>query len=99
MGPSWLPELLADKLVDGLNRVVSVDFREFSPDVNIDSFLTIPLLEVEEIWLDGTKVTDAGLLHLRLLTNLKSLHLRDAHVTDEGIAELQRALPGLMIEK
>lgn len=40
-------------------------------------------------WLDGTQVTDAGLVHLKGLTNLEYLYLRKTQVTDAGIAELE----------
>jgi hypothetical protein len=40
-----------------------------------------------------TRITDAGLLHLRGLEKLEELLLRYAPVTDEGIADLKKALP------
>jgi len=40
-------------------------------------------------WLDGTQVTDAGLVHLKGLTNLEYLYLRKTQVTDAGIAKLE----------
>ena len=48
-------------------------------------------------------VTDAGLKNLRGLKSLRRLVLRsvlaDKRVTSAGIADLQRALPGLTIER
>ncbi|MGE5193825.1 MAG: hypothetical protein ACM3U2_15115 [Deltaproteobacteria bacterium] len=99
IGPAWLPHVVGWRLGDGLNRIDSVDFRAINPEVDIDSFLSIPIPEVEEIWLDGTRATDAGLLHLRPLKGLKHLHVHGSRVTDDGIAELQRALPGLVIDR
>ncbi len=42
-------------------------------------------------------VTDAGLVHLKSLTNLQALDLSFPRVTEAGIAELRRALPGTVI--
>jgi hypothetical protein len=42
-------------------------------------------------------VTDAGLEHLKRFTKLELLWLIRTRVTDEGVADLQRALPGLRI--
>jgi len=48
--------------------------------------------------LKQTKITDAGLPHLKGLTSLKELRLVDTGVTETGLAELRKALPGLTIE-
>jgi len=47
--------------------------------------------------LRGTKVTDAGLVHLKELTNLHTLYLINTKVTDEGVKKLQTALPNCNI--
>ena len=52
---------------------------------------------LQTLYLDGTQITDAGLLHLKDLTKLKTLWLSGTHATDHGIAELRRALPNLTI--
>ena len=41
--------------------------------------------DVAGVKLYGTQVTDAGLVHFKRLTNLKSLSLRDTQVTDAGL--------------
>ncbi|MBS0264392.1 MAG: hypothetical protein JSS02_20825 [Planctomycetes bacterium] len=46
-----------------------------------------------------TRITDAGLQHLRGLTSLRSLTLEHTHVTEGGIADLQQALPKLLISQ
>jgi hypothetical protein len=53
------------------------------------------LRHVEVLTITSPTVTDAGLQHLRTLTNLNVLGLPNAQVTDEGIEELRRALPNL----
>ncbi len=40
-----------------------------------------------------TNVTDAGLVHLKGLTNLRDLSVRETGVTDAGVRELRLALP------
>ena len=39
-------------------------------------------------WLDGTKVTDAGLEHLKGLTQLHKLGLNNTKVSDAGLEHL-----------
>jgi len=38
-------------------------------------------------------------VHLKGLTSLKSIALAETQVTDEGVAELQKALPNCQITK
>jgi hypothetical protein len=44
-------------------------------------------------------VTDASLKELAALRNLTSLKLKDTYATDEGVKELQKALPKCTIER
>ena len=55
--------------------------------------------EVVAVNLTVTRVTDAGLVHLKGLTNLKNLGLSNTKITRAGIAELQKALPNCEIEE
>ena len=55
--------------------------------------------EVVKVDLVGTQVTDAGLVHLRSLSNLTMLSLEDTNVTDAGVAELKKVLPTCQINK
>ena len=45
-----------------------------------------------ELLLSGRRITDAGLVHLQGLTNLKWLRLFSTEITDKGVAELKKAL-------
>jgi hypothetical protein len=47
----------------------------------------------------GTQVTNAGLEHLKGLSNLKTLFLEHSKVTDDGIMKLRQALPNCKIER
>ena len=46
-----------------------------------------------------TKITDAGLVHLKGMTGLSMLLLQGTKVTDAGVADLQKALPDCKIPK
>jgi hypothetical protein len=53
---------------------------------------------LSSLCLYGNRVTDGGLKHLEHLKNLKTLSLDEAGpVTEEGIARLEEALPGISI--
>ena len=45
----------------------------------------------------GTQITDAVLVHLKGLTKLEWLWVRETRITDEGIKKLQEALPNCKI--
>ena len=45
-----------------------------------------------------SKVTDAGLVHLKGMTDLRSSDLRHTEVTAEGVKALQAALPECRIQ-
>jgi len=48
---------------------------------------------MQSLYLPRTPVTDAGLVHLQGLTNLRTLELRETKATAKGIAALQKVLP------
>ena len=54
---------------------------------------------VVTVILSGPKVTDAGLVHLKGMTNLRVLDLAYTKVTDAGVKDLQAALPKCRINK
>ena len=47
------------------------------------------LVDVRSVYLDNTPVTDAGLEHLRGLTQLEWLNLSHTQVADDGLAHLR----------
>ena len=55
------------------------------------------LRRLKWLLLTGTKVSDPGMEHLKVLTELKALNLGNTHVTKEGIEELRKALPNCEI--
>jgi hypothetical protein len=57
------------------------------------------LSDLRRLRLSWTNVTDVGLAHLKGLRNLSRLDLQRTAVTADGVKELQRALPGLLIER
>jgi hypothetical protein len=46
----------------------------------------------------GDNLTDGGLEHLKGLTNLQKMSFSNTGVTDEGVKNLQQALPNCKIE-
>jgi len=57
------------------------------------------LTSLQTLNLYGTKVTDAGLEHLKGFTNLETLSLYGTQITSAGVADLQKALPNCKITK
>jgi hypothetical protein len=55
--------------------------------------------EIDRLFLHDTPVTDAGLKELAGLKALRLLLLRGTKVTDRGVAELKKALPGVTIRR
>jgi hypothetical protein len=49
--------------------------------------------QLEQLYIIRVPVTDAGLLRLKTLQNLRKLCLRATSVTPEGVEQLQQALP------
>lgn len=47
---------------------------------------------IEKLILDGTAVTDDGLLHIKNMTNLTELSLKKTKVTSQGVTAMQRML-------
>jgi hypothetical protein len=56
------------------------------------------LRKLEHLSLFRTRLTDAGLVHLHGLENLKRVNLVFTGVTDQGVADLRRAVPGVVVD-
>jgi Leucine-rich repeat (LRR) protein len=54
---------------------------------------------LRELNLANSKITDAGLEHLKGLTALKRLNLTNTGVTDAGVNSLKQSLPGVKITR
>lgn len=52
--------------------------------------------EGQRLYLSGTKVTDAGLAHLKITSALTTLYLSNTAVTDAGLISL-RTVSGLKV--
>ena len=57
------------------------------------------VLGQEVLDLENTKVTDAGLEHLKGLSKLVGLRLEGTKVTDAGVQRLKEALPDCFIRR
>jgi hypothetical protein len=58
------------------------------------------LTNLTVLHLYGNKnITEAGLVYLQGLKKLRSLYLGETKVTDAGVAELKKALPGCRIDR
>jgi Leucine Rich Repeat (LRR) protein len=91
------------------NRITGVGLRELADlpslerlyldETQVDdasAAILSRLSHLQTLDLDGTRLTDAGLQSLARLKNLRWIAVNRVHgVTEEGIAELERALPEL----
>jgi hypothetical protein len=85
-GPKWLRGLLGP---DAFDRVVAVEFRKPELIGDDEAQWLADLPDLKRLWLHGTRVTDAGMVHLRDLCELEDLVLYDTRVTDEGFRHLR----------
>jgi hypothetical protein len=57
------------------------------------------LTGIKHVSLTYSDVSDEGLAHLKGLDELERLDVRNTKVTEAGVADLERALPGLAIQR
>jgi hypothetical protein len=83
----------------GQIRAVQVSLADTkTADADVARIASLPgLSEIRSMNLGRTRITDAGMVHLACLKNLKVLNLHGTQVTDQGKNELQKALPELEI--
>ena len=68
----------------------------YETDADLEQLRDMPELETPDLGF-CEKITDAGLVHLKGMTNLQDLALGGANITESGVAELQKALPNCVI--
>jgi len=56
------------------------------------------LQQLEKLYLNRTKISDAGLKQLAELQQLEWIYLSDTQVTKAGFAELKKALPNCAVQ-
>lgn len=75
----------------------------FDPDTSSFGDTQMPLLQglryIEWLHLDDTKVTTSGLVHLRRLSSLDAVMIREDQISAEEEEELSAALPHLAIQR
>lgn len=82
--------------------VMSIDLRYY--DVSDDEVATFASVltafpKLATLQIKSAKMTDAGLSHLKKLTQLKELMLEGTKVTDAGAADYQKAMPNVKLQK
>jgi hypothetical protein len=95
-GPRWLRALVGDDCFQSPRTIwleidEGVGFEDRELAALAESMESLPTLRT--LSLRGSPITDAGLLHLRGLAQLRELNCRWTKVTDRGVAALQEDLP------
>jgi Leucine-rich repeat (LRR) protein len=85
-GPAWLRRLLGG---DAFDRVVAVEFRKPELIGDDQARWLGDLPDLKRLWLHQTKVTDAGMAHLRDLHQLEDLVIYGTALTDDGFRHLR----------
>ncbi|QDU03796.1 Leucine Rich repeats (2 copies) [Gimesia chilikensis] len=81
-------EIVKCQNLEKLNLIESNIDNQFLQEIaKLDKLLTL--------WIDDTKVTNAGLPYLNGMTQLKSLSIRGTTITREGMLQLWKHLPDL----
>ena len=83
-GPAWLRAVIGDEF---FMDVREVDLAS-TPTTDADLPLLARFPALEQLWLDGTRISGTGLKDLKGLTKLTSLSLTGASISDAGLAEL-----------
>src|SRR5947209_5929419 len=101
-GPEWLRLWVGDERMKVFDEVVEAQLDENeTTDAKMGEIRGLAHLKgmagLQRLWLNDTKVTDAGMAHLNGMTKLERLWLANTRVTDAGATNLEGALPGLTI--
>lgn len=90
--PDWLRELVGDACCD---RVGNINLRRARATDGV--FEQLPVLsEVRDIYIDGTDLTSARMIHMRQLANLRHLSIASSRLSDDAMAEIA-AMPELAL--
>ncbi|QEH35893.1 hypothetical protein OJF2_44500 [Aquisphaera giovannonii] len=81
IGPDYVANVVHVNLVPGRGNKKKAD------DLTLE--FVARLTHVESLWLNGTSVTDAGMVHVNGLTRLNNLTIGCLGVTDAGLARLK----------
>jgi hypothetical protein len=94
-GPNWLKQLLGDHFLAHAVHVRFWDKKQSRSIVDADLRQFAALTRLEELVFDNEydAYSDAGLMQLNRLGNLKQLTIAGKQVTSAGVASLQTALP------
>lgn len=91
LGLDWLRE------PGGLSEITWAKFQNVdATNDQLEYLKNVPKLEVIGLRYNP-KITDAGIPHLKKLTKVKSLDLTSCGLTESGIEELKKLLPGCQI--
>ena len=80
---------------DASPEALSIGLSRRRVAISEGSSLLGGLTKLQCLMLKNTQVTDAGLVHLKRLEDLRDLRLSGTRVTDEGIESLQKDLPNI----
>lgn len=91
---SWLKQFL------GIEMPARVQFLMFEDskvtDQDLAQLAGQPFENLYELDIDGTQITDAGLLHFKRFSTLRGLHANDTKISDAGLAHLS-GMPSLNV--
>ena len=88
VGPTWLVDRLPDGFARLFDRAREADLEAGATDA--DMAQCGELRHLEELWIaPDSAVTDAGITHLKRLSQLRILGLPGPRVTDAGLAHLE----------
>ena len=87
-----ISERVAVAKIESMGGMVQYHSTRASTSARLTRWVPHPFRKVREV-----VSTDAGLEHLKGLSNLQELYLGKTQVTDEGIKKLQQALPNCEI--
>ena len=97
-GVAWWTEYDPDEVSDAGDIAAAVSWRNSTADDDDVRYIAVTFRKIYGLHLDGTRVTDEGLEHLYGLKSLTRVTLNNTQVTQQGVADLQAALPDCSIE-